>query len=253
MGEQMSSFLHVAAIPAPFCLREDGYSKEMKLVCAPGTSSDEDRRLTMKAYYSYMLHDRVNSFNYLLRTERFFQLYVVTTLCVVELNMIDFTREHQNDIRNEYLSGGPRYMYAHYLDALAICHVHVVYTIEFQKRGLPHRHTLIWIDERSRIQNHEDIDTYISTELPSKESNPENKSLTGRMSYVHPAAGDLFYQRMLLCHQKGCKSFREIRTVNNVVYPTYLVAYKAMGLIGDDREWETTLQEASLTATSAEL
>ncbi|GKE78721.1 DNA helicase, partial [Tanacetum coccineum] len=65
--------------------------------------------------------------------------------------MIDFIREHQNDIRNEYLSGiydaimrgdsdgsdcggrlilpqsfigGPRYMYAHYLDALAICRIH---------------------------------------------------------------------------------------------------------------------------------
>ncbi|GKE79437.1 DNA helicase, partial [Tanacetum coccineum] len=73
------------------------------------------------------------------------------------------------------------------------------------------------------------------------------------MSYIHPAAGDLFYQRMLLYHQKGCKSFREIRTVNDVVYPNCRAACEALGLLGDDREWESTLQEASSTATPAEI
>ncbi|GJT16438.1 DNA helicase [Tanacetum coccineum] len=73
------------------------------------------------------------------------------------------------------------------------------------------------------------------------------------MSYVHPAAGDLFYQRMLLSHQKGCRSFRDIRTVNNVVYPTCRVACEALGLLGDDKEWETTLTEAASTAKPSEL
>ncbi|GJW16859.1 DNA helicase [Tanacetum coccineum] len=286
--------------------------------------------------------------------------------------------------------GGPRYMYAHYLDALAICRIHgnpsffitftcnvkwpeiteymddfpgltttdradivdhvfemeirqfvkyqrdakpfgkiiaVLYTVEFQKRGLPYCHTLVWIDESSRVQMDEDIDAYISVKLPSKDIDPEcyriisefmihgpcglvcltaqfaanpykkkttltewleynerhtdgrhmmylnfpsefvwyknykywqrrrqrNKSSIGRMSYVHPADGDLFYQRMLLCHQIGCRSFRIIRTVNDVVYPTCYAACEAMGLLEDDREWENALQEASLTATPAEL
>ncbi|GKF77550.1 DNA helicase, partial [Tanacetum coccineum] len=74
-----------------------------------------------------------------------------TAFCAIEYNRIDFIREHQNDIRNEYLSGiydaiirgdnngydisgrlilpqsftgRPRYMYSHYLDALTICRVH---------------------------------------------------------------------------------------------------------------------------------
>ncbi|GKD93717.1 DNA helicase, partial [Tanacetum coccineum] len=137
--------------PLLFVYGEDGYSKEMKMVRVPGSSPDEDRRLTMKAYYSYMLHDRTNSFNYLSRTGKLFQQYMVTAFCAVEQNRIDYIREHQNDIRNEYLSGiydaitrgdtdgsdcggrlilpqsftgGPRYMYAHYLDALAICRAH---------------------------------------------------------------------------------------------------------------------------------
>nr|GEV15652.1 nucleic acid-binding, OB-fold protein [Tanacetum cinerariifolium] len=78
------------------------------------------------------------------------------------------------------------------------------------------------------------------------------KSSIGRLTYVHPAAGDLFYQRMLLCHQKGCKSFLGIRTVNDIVYPTCQAACEALGLLENDREWEITLEEAALTATPAE-
>nr|GEW55606.1 DNA helicase [Tanacetum cinerariifolium] len=84
-------------------------------------------------------------------TGKLFQQYVVTAFWAIEQNRIDYIREHQNDIRNEYLSriydaisrgdndgsdcgskfilpqsftGGPQYMYSHYLDALAICRVH---------------------------------------------------------------------------------------------------------------------------------
>ncbi|GJX23884.1 DNA helicase [Tanacetum coccineum] len=323
---------------------------------------------------------------------------------------------------------GPRYMYSHYLDALAICRVHenpsyfitftcnvkwpeisdymtqfplltttdmadivdrvfemkihefvnylrdaqpfgkvvaVLYTIEFQKRGLSHCYTLLCIDESVRVRRDENIDTYVSAELPSQDVDPQGvpynkqlllafyahinveyyawtmlikylfkyiskgtdrivtrisksnsssvnndtaastsrpyvvvdeiknyldaryvspheacwrifefeihyqepavqllavhlqnmqrivfregdhldsvvlnshkkkttltewltKSSIGRLAYVHPAAGDLFYQRMLLCHQKGCTSFPGI----------------------------LTLEEAALTATPAEL
>nr|GEU53686.1 DNA helicase [Tanacetum cinerariifolium] len=70
-----------------------------------GVSSDEDRCLMMKAYYSYMIHDRVNSFNYLSKTGRLFQQYMVTAFCAVEQSRIDYIRDHQCDIRNDYLYG----------------------------------------------------------------------------------------------------------------------------------------------------
>nr|GEV23946.1 DNA helicase [Tanacetum cinerariifolium] len=229
--------------PLLFVYGKDGYSKDMKMVRVSGVPSDEDRWLTMKAYYS-----------------------------------IDFIRAHQNDIRNEYLSGiydaircrdsdgsdcggrlilpqsftgGPRYMYAHYLDALAICRIHgnpsyfitftcnvkwpeiteylhdfrevttadranivdrvfemkihqfvkylrdtkpfgkviaIVYTVEFQKCGLPYCHTLSWIDENSHIHNYEDIDNYISAELPSKETDPEGHMVVAEFM-IHGPCG----------------------------------------------------------------
>ncbi|GJS64775.1 putative ribonuclease H-like domain-containing protein [Tanacetum coccineum] len=38
--------------------------------------------------------------------------------------------------------------------------------------------------------------------------------------------------RMLLCHQKGCKSPLDVRTINNQLLPTYLGACEALGLLG---------------------
>nr|GEV92729.1 DNA helicase [Tanacetum cinerariifolium] len=58
---------------------------------------------------------------------------------------------------------------------------------------------------------------------------------------------------MLLCHQKGCRSFLEIRTVNNTLYPTNKAAREALGLLGGDQEWIEALQEAKEFATSPEL
>ncbi|GKD36952.1 DNA helicase [Tanacetum coccineum] len=34
-----------------------------------------------------------------------------------------------------------------------------------------------------------------------------SKSSIGQLAYVHPTSGELFFLRMLLCHQKGCRDF----------------------------------------------
>jgi len=41
-----------------------------------------------------------------------------------------------------------------------------MYTVEFQKRGLPHAHILLWLDGENKLRNPTDIDGVISTELP---------------------------------------------------------------------------------------
>ncbi|XP_038695498.1 uncharacterized protein LOC119992778 [Tripterygium wilfordii] len=75
----------------------------------------------------------------------------------------------------------------------------------------------------------------------------------GRISYVHPSAGDIYYLRMLLSHVKGRTSFTDIRTINGTVYQTFKEACNAMGLIGNDREWHDAMQEATEWATPHEL
>ncbi|GKE33481.1 DNA helicase, partial [Tanacetum coccineum] len=78
------------------------------------------------------------------------------------------------------------------------------------------------------------------------------KKSIGRLTYVHPSSGDLFYFRMLLSHQKGCKSPIEVRTINGQVLPTYRAACEALGLLKDDKEWDTALEESGASATSAQ-
>ncbi|GJU04975.1 DNA helicase [Tanacetum coccineum] len=80
-----------------------------------------------------------------------------------------------------------------------------------------------------------------------------SKSSIGRLAYVHPTSGELFFLRMLLCHQKGCKDFWEVQTVKGIFYPTYKSACQALGLLGDDKEWEIAFEEACGSATPEEL
>jgi hypothetical protein len=48
-----------------------------------------------------------------------------------------------------------------------------MYTIEFQKRGLPHAHILLWLDSRDKLDSAEAIDYVICAELPDKKFFPK--------------------------------------------------------------------------------
>ncbi|GJX03277.1 DNA helicase [Tanacetum coccineum] len=80
-----------------------------------------------------------------------------------------------------------------------------------------------------------------------------NAGLIGRLANVHPTFGELFFLRMLLCHQKGCKTFDDIRTVNKRLHPTFRAACEALGLLGDDKEWHTELEEVAFSASGQQL
>ncbi|GJY68132.1 DNA helicase [Tanacetum coccineum] len=77
--------------------------------------------------------------------------------------------------------------------------------------------------------------------------------LIGRLANVHPTSGELFYLRMLLCYQTGCKTFEDIRTVNKILYPTFHLVCEALRLLGDNREWHTALEDSAFLATSQQL
>ena len=63
-----------------------------------------------------------------------------------------------------------------------------VYTIEFQKRGLPHMHMIIFLHPDSKLHTPEDIDTLLSAEFPDEEEEPELFELVKKYM-VHTPCG----------------------------------------------------------------
>nr|GEW48544.1 ATP-dependent DNA helicase PIF1-like [Tanacetum cinerariifolium] len=211
----------------------------------------------------------------------------------------------------------------------------VLYTIEFQKRGLLHCHTLLWIESRNTLKDATQIDEYISTEIPdpvqdprgyklvtelmmhgpcgsanldasyrilAKISNSETststvgtskqideiqnyvdgrlhtedmqhinfherdrldiivnipekkkKTLTEWFVYDNENSDGRHLTRYLLLpnatvSSKRCKSPDEVRTVNGQMLPTFRAACEALGLLGDDKEWDIALEEFGLTS-----
>ncbi|XP_025678806.1 uncharacterized protein [Arachis hypogaea] len=59
--------------------------------------------------------------------------------------------------------------------------------------------------------------------------------------------------RMLLNVQRGCTSFRSIRTVNGVTYDTFQEACSAMGFLIDDKEYVFAIKEVAELVSAAQL
>ncbi|CAN6846217.1 unnamed protein product [Brassica oleracea] len=60
--------------------------------------------------------------------------------------------------------------------------------IEFQKRGLPHAHILLWFGNSSRTPSSEEVDEIISAEFPNKEEDPEAYNLVTK-HMIHGPCG----------------------------------------------------------------
>ncbi|XP_038722074.1 uncharacterized protein LOC120014228 [Tripterygium wilfordii] len=162
-------------------------------------------------------------------------------------------------------------------------HIHFTYpSVERLPIHLPFQQDVYYHDDRSlsSIIQQPDIEKTMLTEWMHTNSisesarnltynsfpsqwvwNPKNREWTprqrgqsiGRMSYVHPSSGELYYLRLLLNIQKGPTSYVGIRTVGGLIYPTFQSACASLGLLGNDKEWHDALDEASVFATGVQL
>ncbi|KAL3640531.1 hypothetical protein CASFOL_015499 [Castilleja foliolosa] len=305
------SKLHPSYIPLQYPLlfpfAEPGWSPSLKL---HSVSEGRRHKLTVNMYYSFQIHDRHNVYSLLLRGGRLFQKYLVDAYTCIEQGQLDFVNANQNLFRSEFVAGlydalargdnnahdigkrvflpssftgGPRYMYKHYQDALAICRVHGnpqyfitftcnvkwpeisrhlekiggtlaqnrpdiisrvfhikvqqflrfmrasktfgqitaaifeivndLYTIEFQKRGLPHCHTLIWVTPAYRVSDAVDVDKYISAEIPDPSIEPVlHKIVTDYM--IHGPCGLARPMSPCMRDSKCSKSFPKMFECN---------------------------------------
>ncbi|GJV90069.1 ATP-dependent DNA helicase PIF1-like protein [Tanacetum coccineum] len=160
------------------------------------------------------------------------------------------------------------------LDGLTKKHVFgqseaVVYVIEFQKRGLPHAHILLWLEEHSKCRTPSKIDDIFSVELPSPTYDPVGYKVVTEYMLQGPCGKDARYAACTndgKCSKHFPKPFLAETYLDEEGYPhyrprdnkgrlyaTFKDACFAYGLLNDDRGWTKALSEASLRALGPQL
>ncbi|XP_076301721.1 uncharacterized protein LOC143219730 [Lasioglossum baleicum] len=74
----------------------------------------------------------------------------------------------------------------------------------------------------------------------------KKEHVLGRVYTIHPNNTECYHLRLLLHEVRGPTSFEYLKTVNGILHPTFQSACKAIGLLEDDKHWDTTLEEAAL-------
>jgi hypothetical protein len=108
------------------------------------------------------------------------------------------------------------------------------------------RNTMLnaWFDTNSKHTDCRHL-TYCDFKTPSTK--------IGRMYYVHPSVGELYYLCMLLMIVKGERSYDDVRMFNTRVYSTFHEACEKCGLHENDNEWNLLFDEAIVYASSYQL
>ncbi|XP_074298622.1 uncharacterized protein LOC141629539 [Silene latifolia] len=99
-----------------------------------------------------------------------------------------------------------------------------VYTIEFQKRGLPHAHILLWLKKEEVDLSTDYIDSIIHAEIPDKHREPALYEVVSRFM-VHGPCGEANRSFPCMvnntCSKKYPKSFNKGTTLDQNGYPVY--------------------------------
>jgi hypothetical protein len=99
-----------------------------------------------------------------------------------------------------------------------------IWVIEFQKRGLPHAHILLILDEKSKLRIAEDYDSMVLTEiLDPKRRHEAYETITSCM--VHGPCGLDFFNAQCMeqgkCKKRYPRSFSEEMHCDVDGYPKY--------------------------------
>ncbi|XP_024010376.1 uncharacterized protein LOC112085395 [Eutrema salsugineum] len=99
-----------------------------------------------------------------------------------------------------------------------------IYTIEFQKRGLPHAHIVLFLEAGHKLPTGDDIDKIICAEIPDKDIDPALYEIVGDVM-MHGPCGALNKDRVCMaegkCTKYFPKPFSPITKIDDVGYPIY--------------------------------
>ncbi|PNX91356.1 ATP-dependent DNA helicase PIF1, partial [Trifolium pratense] len=211
------------------------------------SKNEKEERVKIREFMAFRIQERKKEFGNIVFSRRLFQQFVVDCYTMIEAQRLSFIRENQDKIRCDVLcglqeavdrgdvdaslvgkriilpdsfTGGPRYMFNNCQDAMGIC----MYTVEFQKRGLPHAHMLLWLDDENKIHTGRDIDKVISAELPHPKLYPKLYKIVSSFM-MHGPCGEANIDSPCMngyrCSKLFPKKYKSSTTIDEEGYPSY--------------------------------
>ncbi|KAK7300142.1 hypothetical protein RJT34_10977 [Clitoria ternatea] len=188
--------------PILFPYGEDGYRPEIPTQVSNRSRANAKRlKVTMREFFAYRIQDREGASPLLL-------FYFITMTCNPEWDEIkrfvaskNLKAEDRLDILCRVFKVKLDHLIRDLKDGLIFGKiVGYVCTVEFQKRGLPHAHILLFMHPSDRPRSPEDIDKYISAEIPDKQAYPTLFEAVQKYM-VHGPCGA--YNRKSSCMKNG--------------------------------------------------
>lgn len=112
-----------------------------------------------------------------------------------------------------------------YVLNIDFCPISVLYTVEFQKRGLPHVYILVWLEGNTKDPHPSFIDSIISAEIPDIDSDPLSYSLVDEFM-VHGPCGELNEKCPCMKDNKCSKFFPKAYQQNTAIGEDGFVQYR---------------------------
>ncbi|XP_057248262.1 uncharacterized protein LOC125493694 [Beta vulgaris subsp. vulgaris] len=249
--------------PLLFPYGEDGFRTDiMHRDKTPSAGSTGKRfKLTMREFFAYRIQDRALDAATILLSRRLLQQFLVDAYTMIEAERLSFLRHNQQSLRAANVknlrgavergetegsstgsrivlpssfTGGHSYMRENYQDAMAICRWYgypdlfitftLVYTVEFQKRGLPHAHILLFMHQGDKYPVASDIDKIICAELPDKSEDPELYQAVSEYMMHGPCGSANTNAPCMIdkqCSKHFPKRFNDATKVDDEGYPVY--------------------------------
>ncbi|CAH1413176.1 unnamed protein product [Lactuca virosa] len=231
--------------PLLFPYGDDGYRFDIPHTDVDHSTNTKRRYCTMREFFAYRIQDKVNVFSLILNSRRLFQQFLVDAYTMIETERLYYIRNQSNVLRCESyetlrsvqihgnidiskvgkrlilpssFTGGTRYMMQNYLDVMSL----FVYTVEFQKRGLPHTHICLFMHSDYKLPTVEHIDRVISAEIPNKDDDPELYALVKKAGVKLVNRSVVPYHKTLL---KRYQAHINVEWCNQVASIKYLFKY----------------------------
>ncbi|PNX97388.1 helicase-like protein [Trifolium pratense] len=250
--------------PLIFPYGEDGFRTGIQFRYRHETEITKRNRLTIKDWLCFRIQKRKKEAQTLLCSTRLFQQFLVDGYTMMETGRLNWLRKNQSKLRvgkyHKLKEGtqnpnndpnqkrGTRVIllvvkdtwinytlmvfkikFDELMKDLTKRHIlgkvlAYMYTIEFQKRGLPHAHILIFLHPSSKYPSPEDIDTTISVEIPNPDVDPELYNLV-KKHMIHGPCGPSRLESPCTvngrCTKFFPKKFNEKTIVDQDGYPVY--------------------------------